>query len=57
MRGSLNYTEDEKPTCKTLKDYDLAEKFNMDFAFYASAFRNKKCLGTPQIKHFNGSII
>ena len=49
MRGSLNYTEDEKPTCKTLEDYGHVDLVGYDFAFYASVFGHGKCLGILQI--------
>ena len=45
MRGLLNYTEDEKTTCTTFDDYNMAMFSGRDFAVGASGFRHQNCLG------------
>ena len=45
MRGILNYTEEEKPTCKRSDDYHILDRMTMNLAASASAYNHQKCLG------------
>ena len=44
MRGNINYTEEENPTCRTWDDYVFVDDIGGDFA--VEMFENPKCLGT-----------
>ena len=44
MRGILNYSEEENPTCNK-DNFDPVENFGWDFAIKASSFRNLNCMG------------
>ena len=57
MRGSLNYIEEEKPTCTAFDNYQLAQDISRNYATAASAFSHQKCLGTLQIKSRSLSYI
>ena len=50
MRGSLNYSVNEIPTCKTKKDFHLANWIGENFALYASAYKHPNCVGNHQIQ-------
>ena len=44
MRGYLNYSTIEKPSCKN----DFISEFGVSFAINASAYRHPNCLGNDK---------
>jgi len=56
MKGSLNYKEEEKPTCTASDDYKLANDISMNYATAASSFTHQKCLAPCQLAKYSAGF-